>query len=72
MQHVVARAGQPSLNALASTIERRRKDYSAALERNAKGLEITAWLSDCVTTIPEAQRNTIDRVDSSSLGRFST
>ena len=34
--------GQPSLIALAYTIERKRKDYYAALERNNKDLEITA------------------------------
>lgn len=36
--------GQPSLIALAYTIERKRKDYYAALERNNKDLEITEWM----------------------------
>lgn len=54
---------QPSLIALAYTIERKRKDYYAALERNNKELEITAWLTYFANTILEAQRNTIDRVD---------
>ena len=54
---------QPSLIALAYTIERKRKDYYAALERNNKDLEITAWLSYFANTILEAQRNTIERVD---------
>lgn len=54
---------QPSLIALAYTIERKRKDYYAALERNNKELEITAWLTYFANTILEAQRNTITRVD---------
>lgn len=54
---------QPSLIALAYTIERKRKDYYAALERNNKELEITAWLTYFASTILEAQRNTIARVD---------
>lgn len=55
--------GQPSLIALAYTIERKRKEYYAALESNNKGLEITAWLTYFARTILEAQRNTIERVD---------
>lgn len=54
---------QPSLIALAYTIERKRKEYYAALERNNKELEITPWLSYFAHTILEAQRNTINRVD---------
>jgi Fic family protein len=54
---------QPSLIALAYTIERKRKDYYAALERNNKAMEITAWLTYFANTILEAQRNTIKRVD---------
>lgn len=54
---------QPSLIALAYTIERKRKDYYAALERNNKEMEITAWLTYFANTILEAQRNTIKRVD---------
>jgi Fic family protein len=54
---------QPSLIALATTIERKRKDYYTALERNNKQLEITAWLTYFANTILEAQRNTIKRVD---------
>ncbi|MGQ0683204.1 Fic family protein [Bradyrhizobium sp.] len=54
---------RPSLIALAYTIERKRKDYYAALERNNKELEITAWLTYFASTILEAQRNTIARVD---------
>ena len=51
--------GQPSLIALAYTIERKRNDYYAALERNNKGLEITGWMKYFANTIIEAQNNTI-------------
>src|SRR5499427_9641254 len=55
--------GQPTLIALAYTIERKRKDYYAALERNNKDDEITDWLGYFAATILEAQRNTLARVD---------
>lgn len=55
--------GQPSLIALAYTIERKRKGYYVALEKNNKELEITDWLVFFGQTIIEAQRNTIKRVD---------
>lgn len=55
--------GQPSLIALAYTIERKRKDYYAALERNSKDLEIDGWMRYFASTILEAQNNTIKRVD---------
>ncbi len=55
--------GQPSLIALAYTIERKRKDYYAALERNNKRNEITDWLMYFAGTVLEAQNNTIARVD---------
>ena len=55
--------GQPSLIALAYTIERARKAYYAALESSNKDTEITAWLVYFAETILEAQRNTIKRVD---------
>ena len=55
--------GQPSLIALAYTIERRRKDYYAALERNNKEIEITGWLEYFANTVLEAQQNTIERVE---------
>ena len=54
---------QPSLIALAYTIERKRKDYYAALERNNKELEITDWMTYFADTVIEAQNNTIKRVD---------
>jgi len=55
--------GQPSLIALAYTIERKRKDYYAALERNNKELEVAGWVNYFANTIIEAQSNTIARVD---------
>jgi Fic family protein len=55
--------GQPSLIALAYTIERKRKDYYAALERNNKESQITGWLTYFANTVLEAQNNTIKRVD---------
>jgi Fic family protein len=55
--------GQPSLIALAYTIERKRKDYYAALEHNNKDLEISGWMQYFADTVIEAQRNTIKRVD---------
>lgn len=55
--------GQPSLIALAYTIERARKAYYAALERNNKDIEITDWLTYFAETILEAQRNSIERLD---------
>jgi Fic family protein len=55
--------GQPSLIALAYTIERKRKDYYAALERNNKDLRINGWMTYFANTVIEAQKNTIKRVD---------
>lgn len=55
--------GQPSLVALAYTIERKRKDYYEALERNNKDLEVSDWMIYFANTILDAQKNTIARVD---------
>ena len=55
--------GQPTLIALAYTIQRKRKAYYAALERNNKSTDITNWLKYFAETILEAQDNTIKRVD---------
>jgi Fic family protein len=55
--------GHPSLIALAYTIERARKAYYGALERNNKDIEITDWLVYFADTINQAQGNTITRVD---------
>lgn len=55
--------GQPTLIALAYTIQRKRKAYYAALERNNKDNEISGWMTYFAGVILEAQRNTIARVD---------
>jgi Fic family protein len=55
--------GQPTLIALAYTIERKRKDYYAELERNNKDLQIDGWMTYFPNTILQAQDNTIKRVD---------
>ncbi len=55
--------GQPSLIALAYTIERKRRDYYAALERDNKDLEINRWMNYFASTILEAQTTTIRRVE---------
>ena len=55
--------GRPSLIALAYTIERRRKEYYAALERSNKDIEITDWTKYFASTILEAQNNTAKRVN---------
>jgi Fic family protein len=55
--------GQPTLIALSYTIERKRKDYYAALEHNNKDLDVTHWMTYFAETILEAQANTIRRVE---------
>jgi Fic family protein len=55
--------GQPTLIALAYTIQRKRKTYYEALERSNKSTDITDWLKYFAETILEAQDNTIQRVD---------
>ncbi|MBV9548122.1 MAG: Fic family protein [Alphaproteobacteria bacterium] len=55
--------GHPSLIALAYTIERHRKDYYDALERNNRDMDITDWLCSFAGTILAAQDNTLKRVD---------
>ncbi len=55
--------GQPSLIALAYTIERGRSFYYDALERNNKELEITDWLAYFCETTLQAQENTNKRID---------
>ena len=54
---------QPTLIALSYTIERSRKAYYAALERNNKDTEITDWLLYFANTVIDAQANTIKRVN---------
>lgn len=55
--------GQPSLIALAYAIERKRKDYYAALERNNKDNEITNWLTYFARTILDAQTTSSRRLE---------
>jgi Fic family protein len=55
--------GQPSLIALAQTIERRRKDYYAALERNNKSNDITDWLTSFGQAILDAQATSLRRLE---------
>lgn len=55
--------GQPTLIALAYTIERRRKAYYEALEHNNKDMGITNWLLSFGSTVLEAQENINKRVD---------
>jgi len=55
--------GQPTLIALAYTIERKRKDYYAELEHNNKRLRIDDWMMYFANTVLQAQDNTIKRVD---------
>jgi Fic family protein len=44
-------------------VERGRKAYYAALERNNKETEITDWLTYFADTVLRAQQNTIRRVE---------
>ncbi|CDX30616.1 conserved hypothetical protein [Mesorhizobium plurifarium] len=55
--------GEPSLIALAYTIERRRKAYYGHLEASNKNSAITDWLIYFASTILEAQRVTLARVE---------
>jgi Fic family protein len=55
--------GQPSLIALAYTIERARGSYYDALERNNRTNDITDWLLWFGRIVCEAQATTIRRVD---------
>jgi Fic family protein len=54
--------GQPSLIALAFTIERKRKDYYDQLERHQKTLDVTPWLVWFAEAVLEAQQITLNRV----------
>ena len=55
--------GQPTLIALAHTIERRRKAYYAALEDANQDNEVTEWLLYFSQTILDAQRYTQDWIE---------
>lgn len=54
--------GQPSLIALAYTIERDRKGYYDQLETDQKTLAVTEWLLWFGQTVLKAQQVTLDRV----------
>lgn len=54
--------GQPSLIALAFTLERKRKDYYNQLERHQKTLDVMLWLVWFAKAVLEAQQVTLDRV----------
>ncbi|QUS40058.1 Fic family protein [Tardiphaga alba] len=55
--------GQPTLIALAYTIERKRKAYYDALEHNNKSTEVTDWLTYFAETVLKAQDITNKRVE---------
>ncbi|QND64611.1 Fic family protein [Mesorhizobium loti] len=55
--------GEPSLIALAYTIERHRKAYYDGLEASNKSNAVTDWLLYFANTILEAQRVTLARVE---------
>ena len=54
--------GQPSLIALAFTIESERKVYYDQLEQHQKTLDVTPWLVWFAETVLTAQQVTLDRV----------
>jgi Fic family protein len=55
--------GEPTLIALAYTIERNRKTYYRELERNSRTNEITDWMIYFANTVLKAQRTTLARVE---------
>ena len=55
--------GQPSLIAISSTINDKKKEYYDALELQNKNNRVTPWLSYFGKTIIEAQRRTIQQVE---------
>jgi len=55
--------GQPTLIALSQTIERSRKSYYDALEKNNKGNELTDWLVYFAATVLDAQNYSLDLID---------
>lgn len=54
--------GQPSLIALAFTIEQNRKAYYTELERHQRKLEINDWIAWFSGIILEAQQTTLERI----------
>lgn len=55
--------GQPTLIALAFTIQRNRKAYYSALEKSNRNNEITDWLLYFADTILEAEARTVGKID---------
>lgn len=55
--------GQPSLIALAATIQRERAAYYDALEATNKGNEITGWLRYFAQTVIDAQAHSLALID---------
>lgn len=55
--------GQPTLIALAYTIERVRKAYYDMLERSNKDTAVTVWLVYFAETVLQAQQNTLRRLE---------
>ena len=62
-QALAQNLGYPSLIALAYTIERNKKAYYSALEKNGRTNEISDWLNYFAQTILEAQNNTQKRIE---------
>lgn len=54
--------GQPSLIALAYTIEKNRKEYYDMLERHQKTLDVTDWLIWFADIVLQAQKVTLGRI----------
>jgi Fic family protein len=55
--------GEPSLIALAHTIERKRRTYYEMLEAGSQSMEITIWLHYFGETVLTAQKTTLARVE---------
>jgi Fic family protein len=55
--------GEPSMIALSKTIEKGRKAYYQALERNNKDMEITDWLVYFAETVLNAQNQSLRMID---------
>ncbi len=55
--------GQPTLIALAHTIERNKKEYYAALAQTNHDNEITNWLKYFAETVLAAQARTVSRIE---------
>ncbi len=55
--------GKPTLIAIASTIEKKRKDYYAALQKGSRNLDINEWLHYFCDTVLSAQDYTQRIID---------